>query len=433
LISEVYPNPEKAEPDGEWIEIYNPQGYPVPLQGVKVGDASIPGDREGMLLFPRDAVIPPGGVIVIANQGSAFLNRYGMLPDYEVRDSLPGLPDMEKYVSWSAWNVALRNAGDEILILDSEDQVVDLMAYGDSEHPLFQPPVGKPAEGYSLERFPPSRDSGSGEDWREQEFPSPGKLTWTPLTPTPGFTPKPSETPTSPPTRTPTLTPTPSPTTEPSETPTFTPTFPPVPTPTHPATPSFTPGLTASPTVTSAPTPVLSQTPSPTPQPVLIVLNEIHADPHPQDGDANGDGTRHSDDDEFLEFVNVSGGALDLSGWAIHDGVGEKHRFPEGTALYEGCAVVVFGGGTPSGDFGGSLVQTTGTLGLNNGGDTIILYDGEGRERVFVSYGSEGGHDQSLTRQPELIGGFEKHSEVQEGVLFSPGVMVDGSAFGSCP
>jgi hypothetical protein len=166
---------------------------------------------------------------------------------------------------------------------------------------------------------------------------------------------------------------------------------------------------------------------------VVILLNEIHADPHPERGDANGDGTRHSDDDEFLEFVNVSGEVLDLSGWTIHDGVRSRHTFPSGTNLSPGCAVVVFGGGTPSGAFGGSVVQTTGSLGLNNKGDTVSLYDKEGKVRVIYTYGSEANHDQSLTRQPDIFGPFVKHGEVIVDVLFSPGVKADGTPFGSCP
>lgn len=166
---------------------------------------------------------------------------------------------------------------------------------------------------------------------------------------------------------------------------------------------------------------------------MVILLNEIHADPHPEDGDANGDGTRHSDDDEFLEFVNISGGVLDISGWTVHDETRRRHTFSPGTHLSDGCAVVVFGGGSPSGAFGGSLVQTAGSLGLNNRGDTVILFDDEGRVRAYYAYGSEADHDQSLTRYPDLFGSFLRHGEVIEGVLFSPGVKVNGTPFGSCP
>ena len=38
LISEFYPNPIGEEPEGEWVEIYNPEQHNQPLAGIKLGD-----------------------------------------------------------------------------------------------------------------------------------------------------------------------------------------------------------------------------------------------------------------------------------------------------------------------------------------------------------------------------------------------------------
>jgi len=63
----------------------------------------------------------------------------------------------------------------------------------------------------------------------------------------------------------------------------------------------------------------------------LLIINEVLYDPPSGDaGDANGDGTREAQEDEFIEFVNI-GGTLDLSGYTIHDNAQERHIFPEGT------------------------------------------------------------------------------------------------------
>ena len=108
----------------------------------------------------------------------------------------------------------------------------------------------------------------------------------------------------------------------------------------------------------------------------FMAINEVLADPAPgAAGDANGDGIRDAAQDEFIEFVNVSGLDLDLSGLTLADDTAIRHSFPVGTIVPAGCGVVVFGGGSPTGVFGGSLVQTSssGALGLNNGGDTISL------------------------------------------------------------
>jgi hypothetical protein len=152
-------------------------------------------------------------------------------------------------------------------------------------------------------------------------------------------------------------------------------------------------------------------------------------------GDANQDGERSSGDDEFVELVNLSGRPLDLTGWTISDGVRIRFRFPEGSSLENMCAAVVFGGGSPSGSFGGSLVYAAGSLGLNNSGDQITLTDAGGVIRASCSYGPEGGEDQSLTRAPDLSpGAMIPHSSApgSAGRIFSPGTRLDGGLFEGC-
>jgi hypothetical protein len=93
-----------------------------------------------------------------------------------------------------------------------------------------------------------------------------------------------------------------------------------------------------------------------------MLINEIHADPASGSaGDANGDGVRNATQDEFVEIYNDSGGDLDLSGWTLSDGFAVRHVFPTGSSVTTGCSVVVFGGGMPTGAFGGGLVQTAST------------------------------------------------------------------------
>ena len=167
-----------------------------------------------------------------------------------------------------------------------------------------------------------------------------------------------------------------------------------------------------------------------------VVINEFLADPAADaPGDANGDGTRDSSDDEFIEIVNVSGADLDVSGWSISDAVQVRHTFPAGSMIPADCSAVVFGGGSPTGAFGGALVQTAsdGALGFNNGGDTITLDDGGSSTLEYV-YGGEGGNDQSLTRDPDITGAFVEHSTASAsgGALFSPGTMLDGTPFSGC-
>jgi hypothetical protein len=174
----------------------------------------------------------------------------------------------------------------------------------------------------------------------------------------------------------------------------------------------------------------------------LFVINEVHADPSNgpdgsyADGDANGDGVGSYTDDEFVEIVNRSGDAIDMSGWILSDAVAERHVFPAGSIIEDQCVLVLFGGGTPMGDFGGAAIQTasSGYLGLNNSGDTITITDGAGVIQLELTYGSEGGDNQSITRSPDVYGdAFFKHSEVApDGSLWSPGFTADGMPLGTC-
>ena len=172
------------------------------------------------------------------------------------------------------------------------------------------------------------------------------------------------------------------------------------------------------------------------PPPSGWIINEVNADPDATNGDANGDGTVDTSEDEFVEIINATGADVDISGWSISDAVGERHVFPANTVVTDGCGIVVFGGGSPSGTFGNTIVQTasTGLLGFNNGGDSVILNDGNA-DQASVSYGGEGGNNQSLTRDPDLSGTtLVEHSTAigSGGALFSPGTRIDGTAFSGC-
>jgi len=175
LISEVLYDAPGKEPDEEWIEIYNPTASTIDLSNYKVGDEEEQGKGEGMLQFPAGASINPGQVIVVANKATAFLDVYGFNPDYEMVDSDEAVPDMIPYAAWASGRVELSNKGDEVLILDGGDVIVDAMSYG-NKTAFFDPACPDVPAGHSLERFPADVDTDTAADWRDQESPSPGSL-----------------------------------------------------------------------------------------------------------------------------------------------------------------------------------------------------------------------------------------------------------------
>ncbi|HEV2884645.1 MAG TPA: Calx-beta domain-containing protein [Pyrinomonadaceae bacterium] len=188
-----------------------------------------------------------------------------------------------------------------------------------------------------------------------------------------------------------------------------------------------------------------------------MVFNEVLADPPGSaagdlQGDANHDGARSASDDEFVEFVNSTGSAINISGWTLRtQPTGSttetiRHTFTAGTTIPAGEAIVIFGGGGPTFDpahpaFACAQVveASSGGLSLTNGGLTLVLRNGSGGVVSQFSYGTGtglvGDNDQSLTRSPDVTGGFVQHlAAAGAGARrFSPGTRVNGTPFGSCP
>ncbi|WP_296380692.1 lamin tail domain-containing protein [Winogradskyella sp.] len=161
--------------------------------------------------------------------------------------------------------------------------------------------------------------------------------------------------------------------------------------------------------------------------PEILVINEINADPSNapgEVGDANGDGTAHFSDDEFVEIYNTGAVAIDMENYTLED-ASLRHTFPAGTILQPNSFITVFGGGVPTGIPGIAQIATTGSVGLSNGGDTVTLKDDNGV--VLTSYTYTGaGNNQSIGRNPDFTGPFVQHATIDgNGALFSPGIEND--------
>lgn len=169
-----------------------------------------------------------------------------------------------------------------------------------------------------------------------------------------------------------------------------------------------------------------------------LIINEVLYDPSnvALDGDANGDGKYSQEQDEFIEFVNTTDKTLDVSGYKIFDATGltsnvPVHVFPSGSIIQPRKALVVFGGGTPTGTFGGAVVQTstTGNLSLNNEVDFITVTDAAGVTVATFDIGPLSNNpNEAFTRNPDVTGGFVQHSSLGSS-LFSPGKKNNGSNF----
>ena len=169
-----------------------------------------------------------------------------------------------------------------------------------------------------------------------------------------------------------------------------------------------------------------------------LLLNEVLYDPSNSglDGDANGDGEYVHNDDEFVELVNVSNSNLDISGYEFYDNANlmsgvPNHIVPPGTVLSPMKAYVVFGGGNPTGDFGGAIVHTASAsvLNLNNSSDTLTIKNDIGETIiVFDVEALSNNPNESYSRLPDICGDFVQHNSTSLG-LFSPGTKSNGDPF----
>ncbi len=168
-----------------------------------------------------------------------------------------------------------------------------------------------------------------------------------------------------------------------------------------------------------------------------LIVNEVLYDPSNilLEGDANGDGVYSQTQDEFIEFVNTGTSSIDISGYQIWDDtlVGTLvYTIPNGTVIPSQGALVVFGGGSPIGLFGGArILADTGIegLSLNNSLEVIVIKNNLGNTiLVFNSDALSNNPNESYTRNPDLTGSFVQHASINTN-KFSPGTKVNGNSF----
>jgi predicted extracellular nuclease len=173
LITEVFYNPPGEESEREWIEIANVGTAVLDLSDIKVGDEEQSGGGEGMRRFPEGTLLEPEQAVIVAQTAVGFRFLTGTNPDFELTDSDPNVPDMRNYLLWATGDIALANDGDEVVLLNDRNLIIDSVNYGDRDT-FFVPAVTAIFEGQSIERNPANCDSDTATDWQPQQTPTPG-------------------------------------------------------------------------------------------------------------------------------------------------------------------------------------------------------------------------------------------------------------------
>jgi len=115
----------------EWVAVRNMTPAPLSLGSFRIGDEETVDGTEGMYSFPA-ATLAPGATFIVAASGSQYAARYGRPADAEFATTAGDTtPDMTRYTLWTpsgSWGLA--NGGDEILVLDGSNTIVDIVNYG---------------------------------------------------------------------------------------------------------------------------------------------------------------------------------------------------------------------------------------------------------------------------------------------------------------
>lgn len=157
VISEVMYD-ATTEPGGEYVELHNPTGAPVVLDGWTLHRAST---ATGTYTFPAATTIGAGAYLVVANSPATYNTLYGQTTTYD-----------------SA--LSLTNGADWLVLEDDAMAVIDEVAWeipssGVGGPAGWCPTAGQPTagDGQSISREPDGSDGDNCNDWVSATAPTP--------------------------------------------------------------------------------------------------------------------------------------------------------------------------------------------------------------------------------------------------------------------
>jgi uncharacterized repeat protein (TIGR01451 family) len=175
------PFPINPSTETEWIEIYNPNSFPISLIDYKISNTPKrnPASSQGAFKFSDNLAtsrssIAAGGVVIVAREKVRFVAGHPTVPADSVYD-LSDTDDMTPYTVWAGGEIQLDNAPstsvtsdgtfeEQVLLLDGKDGIVDMATYGNLASPYpGHTPISTAAvpEGVSYERCPAIRDTNN--------------------------------------------------------------------------------------------------------------------------------------------------------------------------------------------------------------------------------------------------------------------------------
>jgi predicted MPP superfamily phosphohydrolase len=152
LISEVYYDVARGkDSDNEWVIIRNLENEEINLSGWKICSKN-----EKEKCNNLEGIIPANGFAILTPTSTTF--SFWKIPK-EMTKIILG----KKFGSYG-----LNNEGDNLILKNEKGEIVDAMSYGDDKS-IFDPLCQGVAEGKSLLRDPPEKDTDTAEDFKESE------------------------------------------------------------------------------------------------------------------------------------------------------------------------------------------------------------------------------------------------------------------------
>ena len=132
LIVEVYYDTYLKDEPEEYVRLYNPTCEDVDISKWNITDiGSKDSAYDGIVQFPENTILKAGKSIYVANNASAFQNENYFKPDFEY--GVNSLHDVLKMITLNP-NIRFGNDGDEVILKDEQDNIVDAVVYGDSDY-----------------------------------------------------------------------------------------------------------------------------------------------------------------------------------------------------------------------------------------------------------------------------------------------------------
>jgi len=123
LIVEVYYDTHLKDEPEEYVRIYNPTS-----EAVDIGNWSIT-DLEGSAVFPEGTILTSNSSFYITRNATAFYEEMHFKPDFAYYENIDDVPLMNR-----EGNLRLANTSDEVILKDNQNNVVDVVVYGDSDY-----------------------------------------------------------------------------------------------------------------------------------------------------------------------------------------------------------------------------------------------------------------------------------------------------------